>query len=255
MLTGDQKYPRVWGDMLSAVNGNSKEEDGQTLYPHMHGDDGWYGFKPEPYSQGALDVYYWSMNDDDLKYVPKNPWIDFLRGENPEFPARALRQAFATIQRKMEQVRNDLTTPDTRLSDDPLPYNPATTVNTLIQLQLGGLPPRHGEPLHCRVRYFDPAHQRPGLPQDVAALVENLTDDSVTLSLVNVNPTESQDVIVQAGGYAEHQFTGVDLDGQQHDLDGSWLTVRLNPGCGAQMALRMNRYVNQPTFLFPWDRQ
>ena len=254
LLTGEQRYPQVWGDMLRAVNSHSKKEGGQVLYPHMHGDEGWYGYKPVPYSQGALDVYYWTMDKKDLAYVPQNAWLDYVQGKNPAYPAEALRSAFSAIRTKMESVRNDPTSTDTRLSDDPLPYNPATTVNVLIQQQLGGLAPRHGEPLHCRVRYFDPANQRPGLPQDVAALVESLTAEDVTLSLVNINPTEKRDVIIQAGGYAEHQFTGVETGGQKKDLDTSRLTVRLNPGCGARLTLKTDRYVNAPTFLFPWDR-
>jgi hypothetical protein len=194
------------------------------------------------------------MNEADLQYVPQNPWLDFLQGKNENYPADTLRNALSSIRTKMEHVRNDTTGTDTRLSDDPIPYNPATTVNTLIQQQLGGLAPRHGELLHARVRYFDPKNQRPGLPQDVAALVESLTADSVTLSLVNINQTENRDVIIQAGAYAEHQFTSVVSDGQSKSLDTSWLVARLAPGCGTKLTLKTDRYVNQPTFLFPWDR-
>jgi hypothetical protein len=140
------------------------------------------------------------------------------------------------------------------LSDDPLPYNPATTVNTLIQLQLGGLPPRHGEPLHCRVRYFDTANQRPGLPQNVSALVESLTADSVTLSIVNVNQTEHRDLIIQGGAYAEHQFTAVETNGNTTDLNASYIPIRLGPGCGTKLTLKTDRYTNPPTFAFPWER-
>ncbi|MBT5833121.1 MAG: hypothetical protein HOH77_23270 [Candidatus Latescibacteria bacterium] len=254
LLTGDQKYPNVWGTMLNNVNSNSKTEDGQTLYPHMYGDDGWYGFKPQPYNQGALDVYYWTMNEADLQYVPQNPWLDFLQGKNQSYPTDTLRNALSSIRTKMETVRNDNTSTDTRLSDDPIPYNPATTVNTLIQQQLGGLAPRHGEPLHARVRYFDQQNQRPGLPQDVAALVESLTADSVTLSLVNINQTENRDVIIQAGAYAEHQFTNIDTDGTSKSLNSSWLLIRLAPGSGAKLTLKTDRYVNMPTFSFPWER-
>ncbi|MBT4136419.1 MAG: hypothetical protein HOE48_00825, partial [Candidatus Latescibacteria bacterium] len=254
LLTGDQKYPNVWGTMLNNVNSNSKTEDGQTLYPHMYGDDGWYGFKPQPYNQGALDVYYWTMNEADLQYIPQNPWLDFLQGKNQSYPTDTLRNALSSIRTKMETVRNDNTSTDTRLSDDPIPYNPATTVNTLIQQQLGGLAPRHGEPLHARVRYFDQQNQRPGLPQDVAALVESLTADSVTLSLVNINQTENRDVIIQAGAYAEHQFTNIDTDGTSKSLNSSWLLIRLAPGSGAKLTLKTDRYVNMPTFSFPWER-
>ena len=37
-------------------------------------------------------------------------------------------------------------------------------------------------------------------------------------------------------------------------IDASFFTVRLEPGCGSRMVLKMKRYVNQPTLIFPWDR-
>ena len=254
LLTGDSKYPIVWRTMLNAVNSNSKNVDGEIQYPHMHGDDGWYSYSSQPFNQGALDVYYWTMDDADLQYISADPWIDYLRGNNPDHPTRTLRNALSAIRGKMDNVRNDTSSADTRLSDDPLPYNPATTVNALIQLQLGGLAPRHGEPLHCRVRYFDPKNRRPGLPSDVAALVEKLTVDGVVLSLVNVNQTEHRDFIIQSGAYAEHQITAAEVDGSISDLDASWMPVRLGPGCGTRLTLKTERYVNSPTFAFPWER-
>ena len=90
-------------------------------------------------------------------------------------------------------MRRDPTTPDTRLADDPMAYNPATVEN-LVHLMLGGLPPKHqGEVLQARVRYFDPIRRRPGLPEDVAALVDSLKDDSTSLVLVNLNPVRAAD--------------------------------------------------------------
>ena len=66
--------------MIAAVNANTRTVDGRTMYPHMYGDDGWYDYQESPYSQGALDVYYWSMDKADLKYVPENAWLKFLDG-------------------------------------------------------------------------------------------------------------------------------------------------------------------------------
>ncbi len=67
----------------------------------------------------------------------------------------------------------------------------------------------HGGLLHASVRYFDPSHQRPGLPTDVAALVGEFTVDGLTLSLVNTNSLQAREVLVQAGGYGEHRFVDV----------------------------------------------
>ncbi|MCZ6678544.1 MAG: hypothetical protein O7E52_15005 [Candidatus Poribacteria bacterium] len=253
LATGDQRYVDVWRNMIDTINANQKTIDGQVMYPHMYGDDGWYSYTPQPYNQGALDVYYWSMNRDDLKRLPATGWIGFLEGQNPNYPTEALQRDFGTVRRKVEGMYQDTTTPDTRLSDDPMGFNPAT-VSTLIELMLGGLTPRHGEPLHCRVRYFDPVNRRAGIPEDVAALVEKLTDDEVTLTLVNINPVEGRTVVVQGGAYAEHQLISATADDQVLTLDRSAFTVQLAPGAGSRIVIQMKRYVNQPTFAFPWNR-
>ena len=244
----------VWRRMLAAVNANSRTVDGRTKYPQMYGDDGWYAYQDSPYSQGALDVYYWSMDPDDLKYVPENAWLKFLDGENEGFAEAALRREFASIREKANGMRRDTSTPDTRMSDDTLRYNPAIN-SCLTQLMLGGLTPRYGEALHCRLRYFDPVRQRAGIPEDVAALVEGMTDETVTVSLVNVNPVDHRTVIVQAGAYGEHQVTAVQTDGITHSVDCPFFTVRLAPGSGSRLVVTAKRYVNQPTFVFPWDRE
>ena len=66
------------------------------------------------------------------------------------------------------------------------------------------------------------------------------------MTLVNVNPIETRDVIVQTGAYAEHQAT------QYND---SQFTIRLAPGAGDTLTIAMKRYANAPTAAFPWDRQ
>ncbi len=267
LLTGNQRYVDVWRRMVDAINANKRTLDGQVTYPRMHGDDGWYSYKPEPYAQGALDVYYWSMDPEDLRRLPMTAaddwgggrisesagWIEFLEGQNPKFPEQALKRDLERVRQRVQAMRRDTTTPDTRLSDDPLSCNPAA-IGALTQLMLGGLPPRHGEPLHCRLRYFDPLKRRAGIPEDVAALVEKLTDDEVTLTLVNINQVEARTVVVQAGAYAEHQITNVAVDDRVVPVDSSSVTIRLAPGAGSRMVIRMKRYANQPTFTFPWDR-
>ncbi|MGH1559154.1 hypothetical protein ACRAWD_18630 [Caulobacter segnis] len=40
----------------------------------------------------------------------------------------------------------------------------------------------------CRLRWFDPERRRAGVPPDVAALVEKLSDDETVVTLVNTNP-------------------------------------------------------------------
>ena len=255
LLTGDDKYLAPWRKMIDTINSQGKMIDGRMMYPHMYGDQGWYDFTPQKYDQGAFELWYWSMLEADRQRLPETGWLSYLAGENPKFPEESLRQDFETIRARVAAIRADTTTPDTRLADDPLHLNPAT-VQILNQLMLGGIPPgRRGTVLHCRVRYFDPLTRRAGVPDDVGALVESLTADSTVVSLVNVSQVEPRSVVIQAGGYGEHQFTSLCLNhGEPAPLDATHLTIRLDPGCGAKLKLGTRRYVNQPTLAMPWDR-
>jgi hypothetical protein len=120
---------------------------------------------------------------------------------------------------------------------------------------LGGLHPGHrAAPLHCRVRYFDPLARRPGIPEDVAGLVEGLSADETTLTLVNLNQSEPRVVLVQGGAYAEHQLHEAATDGRHVAVNRPELPVRLAAGCGGRITLKMKRNANPPTLKPPWDR-
>ena len=255
LFSGDQRYVDVWRQMIDKINSHAKLVDGQQQYPHMYGDDGWYDFSQSPYAAGALDVYYWSMERDDLKRLNTDSgWIGFLEGSTSDYPVEALQRDFERVRGQMEKVRADPTTPDTRLSDNPNPLNPAT-IGSLVELMLGGMAPRHGCPLHCRLRYFDPARQRPGMPEGVGALVEKLEADSTTVTLVNTDQVAGRQVVVQGGAYAEHHFDKVTVDGEVVDVDATSFAVELAPGAGATLEIGTQRYTSQPSFAFPWDRR
>jgi hypothetical protein len=132
-------------------------------------------------------------------------------------------------------------------------FNPVAT-QTLTNLTMGAYLAGNIWTLHARFRYFDPVKRRAGLPSDVGALVEKLDADSATLVLVNVDPVEARTVVVQAGGYGEHRFDSVEVNGKTQTIAGPLLNVRLEPGAGARMQFRMARYVNPPTLAQPWDR-
>ena len=259
LLTGDDRYLDVWRKQIDTVNAQRKTVDGQTVYPHMFGDQGWYDFKPQKYAPFDLELYYLSMRPVDRDRLPVgHGWLSYLEGKNPGYPVAALTSDFSRIRSRVEGFRNDTTTPDTRLSDDPLKYNPAS-VTSLIQLMLGGVHPgRNGSLLQCRVRYFDPLRRRAGLPEDVGALVETLTADSLTLTLVNTSQLESRTVVVQSGAYAEHQFADVSIDKSASPpmpINDTSLTIRLSPGCGCRLVIKNKRYANPPTLAFPWQRR
>ena len=258
LLTGDQRYVDTWRGVIDHINSNAREIDGQTKWPNAYGDyfgeEDWFDWKDTPFSSGAPEVWYWSMNRDDLKRLDQDPWVQYLEGKNADYPSIALQEGLERVRRDMEEMAADTCSPDTRLSDDMNHINPAKTA-TLTQLMLGGLPTgRVGSPLYCRLRYFDPDRQRAGIPEDVAALVEKLSDDAVTLMLVNINPVSSRRVVVQGGGYAEHEVASVSTDGVEREIGSSAFSVRLAPGCGARLEIKTKRYANLPTVTFPWDR-
>ena len=255
MLTGDDRYLQAWRGTIDGINANSKVIEGRTMYPSAYGDDGWYNFSPAKYSSGAATIYYMSMNRDDLKRVDTGSgWYGFLEGNDPGFPERQLLSDIGEIRRRVEAFRNDPTMPDTRLSDDPMGYNPAR-VGTLVNLMMGGpVPGGIGRVLKARVRYFDPVERRAGIPRDVAALVEKLSADETVVTFVNVNPSESRTFVVQAGGYAEHKCVDVTYNGSVRPVRDKQFTVRLAPGSGGRLTIRMNRFAHRPDSRFPWDR-
>jgi hypothetical protein len=214
----------------------------------------WYQFGPNLHIDRLTEIYLWTMNRKDFERIPLTGWIGYLEGKDAGYPEEALQRDLATVRRKAQQIRSDNTTADTRLADYLLDFNPAAT-NALLNLTVGGYF-SNGKiwTLHSRFRHFDPERRRAGLPEDVGALVEKLAADSATMTLVNVNPVRARTVIVQAGGYGEHQFESAAIDGRTTPVNGPLLTVRLEPGAGARIEFKMARYKNPPTFAFPWDR-
>ena len=87
------------------------------------------------------------------------------------------------------------------------------------------------------MRYFDPARKRCGLPPTVAALGEQITSDSIDLMLVNTDPVSPQQVMIQAGNFAEHEFIGAVLDGEEIELSGRHVEIELGTGAAAAQAL------------------
>ena len=255
LVTKDDRFLEVWRKQIDLVNSNRKVIDGVEQYPRMYGNQGWYDFSPQKYDHGALELYLWSMSASDRERLSGHPWLAFLEGMDPTYPERSLRGEFSALQGKMTAMDSDDSTPDTRLSDDPMVYSP-TEVRVLVQLAMGGLHPGHrGGPLHCRVRYHDPIRRRPGLPPDVAALVERLTDTETVVTVVNINQCEPRRVLLQAGAYGEHRWTSAQVDGQEHPVNHSSLVIVLGPGAGGRVTLKGNRYVNQPSLTLPFDHQ
>ena len=93
-----------------------------------------------------------------------------------------------------------------------------------------------------------------GLPEDVAALVEKIGMDDVTVTLVNTSPVHEREVVAQLGAFAEHQGLAIVVGGKRIALNAPYFSVRLAPGTGETLVITMKRYANAPTAAFPWDR-
>jgi hypothetical protein len=269
LLTGDQAYTNVIRRQIDNLYAVKQVKDGKVLVPRYYGDQGWYGYDaPGEGPSGALgnlanvlvDVYMWSLSPEDLERLPREGWIGYLTAErqNPDYPLEALQGDLEAVRRAAQRLHND--TSSYNMARGAAPGTGANPVATtaLINLTMGANDPggsTHGPlPLHAQVRHFDPNRRRAGLPEGVAALVERIRPESVTLTLVNVNPMEYRTVIVQTGAYGEHHANTVTAGGRTLAVDQPWFQVRLAPGAGDTLTITMRRYAHQPTLAFPWDR-
>ena len=281
LVTGDQRYIDVLRRQVDNLYAQKKVVDGEIRIPRSYGigydktgplkgplPEGhmwdlehergkkpkWYHYVPErSLEPRMIEIYMWSMDRRDLERIPKEGWIGFLEGKNPDYPEEALRRQLEIIRDSMEALRNDPTTPDTRLADWPAQYNPLGPMMELNRLIQGGYIAGKIYVLHSRVRYFDPARHRAGLPEDVASLVTKVCADMTRVTLVNINQVESREVIVQTGGYGEHQCTRVEGGDEVAEMDNHYFSVHLEPGAGAELTIYADRYANQPRLGFPWQ--
>ncbi|MBK8504825.1 MAG: hypothetical protein IPL46_23010 [Saprospiraceae bacterium] len=183
-------------------------------------------------------------------------WMGFLEGENPTYPVDVLKATYGEVLKRLKELRADNSLPDDQDVHHFFQKNPVV-LEGLVQLMLGA--PNHiyhGGLLHTSLRYFDPVQKRPGIPRDVAALVERITPNSVTLKLVNLHPTESRKVIIQGGMFGEHKIKRVrqviDYPFQFYTVDKKYVEVDLGPGASGQLELDIERFAHLPSYAFPW---
>lgn len=263
VLSGDLGFIKLWREQNALINAQSRQVDGRMSTPTMYGPQGWWGYKPGPYRTNAFEIWYMTQDAADREGAGDHPWIAFLEGRNPAYAELALAEDLEFVAKRVAKVRADTSTPATRLADHTLDYNPAAA-KALIQTMTGGLhiarppwsptsPPQGGVPLHCRVRYFDLARRRAGVPDDVAALVSGMGDRFTEITLVNTGAAP-RSLIVQGGAYGEHRIDRIDLDSASHPVGDRHATIHLAPNSGARIRLEMTRFANRPTLSFPWDR-
>ncbi|MHA6724075.1 hypothetical protein [Sphingomonas sp. RS2018] len=261
LATGDDRYLQVWRDQNARINAQAKMVDGKLSAPTMHGDGGWYGFKPGPYRANTGEIWYLSMREADRAQMAPSPWTNFLSGTAPDWAETSLLADMDRVRTQMVKVREDRSTPQTRLADNPIERNPVS-VTALMHQTMGAIhiarppwsptsPNQGGTLLFARLRHFDADRRRPGLPQDVAALVEKLDDTGTTLSLVNLNPAEARRMIVRGGGYGEHRIEAVRIGDRRIAVGSRDVAILLAPGAGARLVLEMRRHSQVPTLDWP----
>ncbi len=256
LLTGDRAWIDALRRQIDLLYAQGRKINGRFMVPNNYGDNGWYHLREYIFAHELGKIWAWTMDPRDRDRLPLEGWIAFLAGKDPSYPETAFRKELDFIRQRTDRVRQDSTTPDSRLADWALQQNPVTT-RALVELTCGGHRIDHGLDrlfglLHSRVRYFDPVRQRAGLPTDVAALVTAMDADTFRLTLVNVNQVESRTVTVQGGAYGEHQIREVVIAGKTNSVNGRFFSLRLAPGAGAELIVRDTRYAHQPTMAMPW---
>jgi hypothetical protein len=268
------------------------------MIPYRYGPDGWFDYQPLPpvYALGIWTITDAGADRDRIERLRagsgydwtrvgtfhtkedsghEEAWTRFLAGDLPGYPERVLQAAWGSMTHRLGKIRAD----ETDLTQNHIHHwqdaNPVTT-EALVQLTLGV--PQHlyyGGLLHARVRYFDADRRRPGLPPDVAALVEGPILAEPTITLVNLSPVASRRVLVQAGGFAEHAFRSISWNERAstwpgphnayapppieeqattRTVDARQIEIVLPPGTMIVLRATMERYIHPATALAPWDR-
>ena len=280
------------------ANARKKSTGGEEVFmvPKRYGDAGWFDWSPMPMTW-PIALWNLSMADSDWQRIEdirgksssdwnavqpfhgktdaghESAWIRFLAGDNDDYPERILHATEQIVRRRLALTRED-TSVGTRHHVHHWQWaNPASS-EALVQLTLGA-PQQiyNGGLLHARVRYFDSQQRRPGLPPDVAALVETLEADRTVVRLVNLNGNETRELIIQAGTLGEHRFgkaswstrasvwpgelggyagtaaaAQLQTETRTVDVNSSHCPVVLPPGMEIILDLSTERYVNEPRY-------
>ena len=282
LLTGDPSWLDLHRSQADLIWSLREERDGQTVVPFRHGDAGWFDYRPLQ-ARHYLHLYYLTQDQADWERIEERfpvrdawyagpasfgkaghfwpeRWFGYVVGENAAFPEQAIEDTTACMNGRLDRIDGDdwdqVDTWDVHHWQNLNPVVP----EGLAQMAMGTpAAVYHGGLLHASVRYFDPDKRRPGLPAHVAALVEQVREEGIRLTLVNTDPLQSREVVVQAGAFGEHSFvqarTVDDEDVPSLSVEDRYLLVRLGPGARVRVDLDMMRFVNEPSYAFPpWER-
>lgn len=280
-MTGDDSWLDLHRSQMNKLWEQHKVEDGKLVLPARHGDVGWFDYKTVDaqhfHVNHAIQQHYMSQRPADLEWLdqafpqregfdrlrpdwpsfkggpcPPNAWQAFIEGRNPGYPDQILAETREGIYAALDRIHNDDADPEDVITNHYHRMIPIAPVG-LIQMMMGTPSPVYnGGFMHTHLCYFDPANQRIGLPEGVAALVDKVSDDGASVTLVNIDPGSSHTVLVQAGSFGEHEFTWGQLDdGARQDINDRHFEVDLGPGSQARLQLGLKRYAHRPAYGHP----
>jgi len=255
------------------INKDEKTENPE--YSRLMEKDGWFEFQPlSPVCPAHL--WFVSRKENDLDFLRKirdkrindhenfNPgyskyqggndamWINYLDGKLENYPERAMEYGIKQVCERLAFIYSD-DEPRENYSDAYLQFRNPVIVEGLVQLTMGGpMPLYNGGLLNVSVCYYDIENERIGLPDDVAALVSAIDEDGIELTLINLSPVIWKQMLIQAGAYGEHSFTGAVTEDGDIEIEDSIFKVILEPISRIKMRLLMDRYKNKPAYRNPF---
>ena len=280
LLSGDLGYLDLMRSQIKMLLDNSfAREDGHILTPIRITPEGWD--KSDAASLRVYEpvhIYHMSMSREDYDTIvlmrdndKERDWnevtfhgdrradweteysrFQYYDGKNPGWPVKALTAQYQQALNAYERLKSDDRNVAQIIADNEEPPNPVYT-KVLTQTMLGS--PHsvyHGGLLRGTVRYFDKDNLKPGIPRDVGALVDMLKSDSVGIQFVNTSRTKARNLVVQAGAFGEHQFTEVRYAEKVVPVDSKYFEVQLPPSTSIRVEAGLRRFVNDPSYAFPW---
>ncbi len=206
-----------------------------------------------------------STVDRDADNPTEFPRLMYYAEKNPDWPYEILAAEYEQCLKMLEVIKNE-NRDVTKIDTNSLHFRNPVSTKGLVQVTMGS--PQtiyNGGLLRARVRYFDTDRARPGLPLDVAALVEKIEADRIVVKLVNLSALNTRRLIIQAGAFGEHEFTEVKYYEQNRKESGQviraekklpvnkkFFAVELLPGTSIRLEIGTRMFVNKPTYAFPW---
>lgn len=216
----------------------------------------------------------------DTKHYIANtlPWFQFVQGHLPNYPVEILQANLELIKIQLRKMRSNTGNPRNWDSYDPATADEVVGLDLRVpgynihawqefnpvyfeglgQMVFGGpMHISHGGLQHGKVRFFDGKLQRPGLPPDVAVIVDGMDATTLSMQVANIG-ADAQELFIQAGTFAEHRFesvviTGADDATSEMAIGDKWFALDLVGGAVASLKFVISRYVNDPSYETPWS--